>query len=215
MRFSPVSIAVVLLASSQSVADVSPYAGQQARQIKAFTSQDIADLEAGRGMGMARAAELNGYPGPAHVLELATDLELIPEQVHAVTAIRERMSAGARPLGAEILRLERDLDGGFASGLVAEDVLAAQTEAIGTLQGRLRAVHLAAHLATKAALTPVQIARYQELRGYTTTPAHDDMAATTITRTERASAGGTITIWPSAGSRASATSCTPPSSRSH
>jgi hypothetical protein len=94
--------------------------------------------------------------------------------VRAVTAIRDEMSAGARSLGAEILRLERDLDGNFASGLVAKDALTAQTEAIGTLQGRLRAIHLTAHLATKAVLTPVQIARYQELRGYTTSPVHDE-----------------------------------------
>lgn len=174
MRLLAIFTAGVLFASSQSMADVSPYAGQQMREIKALSSQDIADLEAGRGLGMARAAELNGYPGPAHVLELATDLGLTPEQVRAVTAIRDRMSAGARPLGAEILSLERDLDGGFASGMVAEDALAAQTGAIGTLQGRLRAIHLAAHLATKVVLTPVQIARYQELRGYTTSPAHDE-----------------------------------------
>jgi hypothetical protein len=174
MRFLAISTAIVLLTSSQSIADVSPYAGQQTREIKALSSQDVADLEAGRGMGMARAAELNGYPGPAHVLELAADLGLTPEQVRAVTDIRDRMSAGTRPLGAEILRLERDLDGSFASALIAADTLAAQTGEIGTLQGKLRAVHLAAHLATKAALTPVQIARYQELRGYTASPAHED-----------------------------------------
>jgi Spy/CpxP family protein refolding chaperone len=174
MRFSAILITGILFTSSQGMADVSPYAGQQIREIKALSSQDIADLEAGRGLGMAKAAELNGYPGPAHVLELATDLGLTPEQARAVTAIRDRMSAGARPLGAEILRLERDLDGNFASGLVAEDALAAETEAIGALQGRLRAIHLTAHLATRAVLTPVQIARYQELRGYTTSPAHDE-----------------------------------------
>ena len=36
----------------------------------------MADLRAGRGMGLALAAELNGYPGPAHVLELADKLDL-------------------------------------------------------------------------------------------------------------------------------------------
>jgi hypothetical protein len=41
-----------------------PYAGLEARAIKALSEQQIADLEAGRGMGMALAAELNGYPGP-------------------------------------------------------------------------------------------------------------------------------------------------------
>ena len=32
--------------------------------------------------------------------------------------------------------------------------------------GQLRAVHLRAHLAMKAALTPEQFARYDRLRGY-------------------------------------------------
>ena len=31
-------------------------------------------------MGLAKAAELNHYPGPAHVLTLATELALTPDQ---------------------------------------------------------------------------------------------------------------------------------------
>ena len=54
----------------------SPYAGMQSRAVKALTDQQIADLRAGRGMGLALAAELNGYPGPMHVLELADRLSL-------------------------------------------------------------------------------------------------------------------------------------------
>jgi hypothetical protein len=148
-----------------------PYAGQETRTLKALSDQDIAALQNGEGMGMAKAAELNGYPGPKHVLEVASELGLTPEQVRAITAIRDRMSAGAKPLGAEILRRERDLDGSFASGTVVDDGLALQTEAIGALEGRLRAVHLAAHLATKALLTPAQIERYEHLRGYKAGPA--------------------------------------------
>jgi hypothetical protein len=50
---------------------LSPYAGQQTRAIKALSPEDLAGLLNGEGMGMAKAAELNGYPGPVHVLELA------------------------------------------------------------------------------------------------------------------------------------------------
>jgi hypothetical protein len=39
---------------------------------------------------------------------------------------------------------------------------------LATMQGHLREVHLRAHLATKALLTDAQIARYNELRGYST-----------------------------------------------
>jgi hypothetical protein len=49
----------------------SPYAGSHTRDIKALSAQEAADLRAGRGMGLALATELNGYPGPLHVLELA------------------------------------------------------------------------------------------------------------------------------------------------
>ena len=53
-----------------------PYAGQQTRPIKALSDQQVADLIAGRGIGLALAAELNGYPGPSHLLELADRLDL-------------------------------------------------------------------------------------------------------------------------------------------
>ena len=58
----------------------SPYAGEQSRSIKSLSQQDVADYMAGKGMGCAKAAELNGYPGPAHVLELADQLALTPSQ---------------------------------------------------------------------------------------------------------------------------------------
>jgi hypothetical protein len=44
--------------------------------------------------------------------------------------------------------------------------LTAETAAIGELQGRLRSVHLSAHLETRAMLNLDQIARYEQLRGY-------------------------------------------------
>ena len=53
-----------------------PYAGQQTRSIKALSDEDIASLQKGERMGLAKAAELNGYPGPVHVLALAGKLGL-------------------------------------------------------------------------------------------------------------------------------------------
>ena len=50
------------------------------RSIKALSEQQVNELGAGRGMGLALAAELNGYPGPSHVLELADKLELSADQ---------------------------------------------------------------------------------------------------------------------------------------
>jgi Spy/CpxP family protein refolding chaperone len=143
-----------------------PYAGQQTRTIKALSDDEIAALLNGEGMGFAKAAELNGYPGPAHVLTLAQQLKLTDKQRQQVQAIFDRMSATAKPLGAELVERERVLDQLFAKSEITPNQLAAETAAIAELQGRLRCAHLAAHLDTRALLSVDQIALYQQLRGY-------------------------------------------------
>jgi Spy/CpxP family protein refolding chaperone len=143
-----------------------PYAGQQSRTIKALSGEDIAALLQGEGMGMAKAAELNGYPGPKHVLILAEELKLTARQRREIRAVFDRMSAAAKPLGAELVERERALDQQFAEREITQDRLAAETGAIGELQGRLRSVHLTAHLETRALLSPDQIVLYEQLRGY-------------------------------------------------
>src|SRR5689334_17464381 len=70
--FAVSAFAVPVLAD----APVAPYAGQQTRTIKALSPADVAALLKGEGMGMAKAAELNGYPGPLHVLTLSQELKL-------------------------------------------------------------------------------------------------------------------------------------------
>jgi len=156
------ALAVPVLAD----APITPYAGQQTRAIKALSDDDIAGLLKGEGMGYAKAAELNGYPGPKHVLDLADRLKLTEAQRQQVQAIFDRMSASAKPLGAELVERERVLDQLFQKGEITPDRLAAETAGIAELQGRLRSVHLAAHLETRALLTPDQIAQYEHLRGY-------------------------------------------------
>jgi hypothetical protein len=143
-----------------------PYAGQQARQIKALSEADIAALLKGEGMGFAKAAELNGYPGPKHVLDLASQLKLTEAQRRRVQTIFDRMSAAAKPLGSELVERERVLDQLFQKGEVTSDKLAAETTGIAELQGRLRDVHLIAHLETRALLDADQTVLYQQLRGY-------------------------------------------------
>ena len=66
--------------SPQHHAQSNPYAGDQARDIKALSQQEVKQYLSGAGMGFARAAELNRYPGPMHVLELSDQLALTPEQ---------------------------------------------------------------------------------------------------------------------------------------
>src|SRR5712691_2371518 len=81
IKFTHTLCAVALTVAASGVhAQTSPYAGEQQRSIKALSERDIAELQSGHGMGLAKSAELNGYPGPAHVLELAAPLELTAEQ---------------------------------------------------------------------------------------------------------------------------------------
>src|SRR5436190_5464577 len=147
-------------------AQPAPYAGQQSRAIKALSDDDIAALLKGEGMGMAKAAELNGYPGPAHVLALAAQLKLSDAQRQQVQLVFDRMSANAKSLGAELVDRERMLDRRFAAGEISADRLAQETAAIALLQGKLRSVHLGAHLETRPILTSEQMTAYQRLRGY-------------------------------------------------
>lgn len=148
----------------------SPYAGQQSREIKALSRGEVDDLVNGRGMGLARPAELNQYPGPLHVLELASELRLSPAQRDEVEASRARMSAKARGLGAQILALERELDAAFARRTIDQARLNRLTAQIGVKQGLLRAAHLEAHIETAGLLSLEQISRYDMLRGYGSTP---------------------------------------------
>ena len=144
----------------------SPYAHQGSKELKTLSQQEVDDLTNGAGMGLARAAELNGYPGPRHVLELADSLALTAEQRGIARVIFDGMQGRARELGGRILEAEKALDAAFAGGEQTEEALAAAVAEIARLQGELRTVHLQAHLATRALLTEHQIHEYDRLRGY-------------------------------------------------
>ena len=117
-------------------------------------------------MGLAKAAELNGYPGPMHVLELSSELKLTASQTQDVQASFDRMKASAQRLGAEIIKQEAALDAAFAERKINEAALGKATASIGKLQAELRATHLKAHLETTEILTKEQVALYVKLRGY-------------------------------------------------
>ena len=166
------SCALVLLAGSASSNAQSPYVGQELRGIKALSPQEISDYLSGRGMGLAKAAELNGYPGPAHVLELAVQLELTAEQRAKTEALFQKMQSSAVTLGKELVEQERGLDHLFASRTVNAAILASSLAHIGRLQSQLRQVHLEAHLEQTTLLTRQQVARYIQLRGYAASSGH-------------------------------------------
>jgi len=158
--------AALLLISAAAANAQTPYAGMQTRSIKALSEQQVADLSTGRGMGLAQAAELNGYPGPVHVLELVDKLNLSADQRASVQRLFDSMKAEALPLGAKLLEQEADLDKQFATHTVTPDSLKASTAAVAATQGALRETHLKYHLSMVAVLSPGQKQRYAELRGY-------------------------------------------------
>ncbi len=144
----------------------SPYAGDEARAVKALSPEEVAAYRAGEGMGLARAAELNHYPGPKHVLEMADTLDLNDAQRRQTQAAFEAMRAAAVPLGEKIVAREAALDALFAEGRAAAEPVRALLDEIGQLQAELRFAHLNAHLAMKAILSEHQVHRYDQLRGY-------------------------------------------------
>jgi Spy/CpxP family protein refolding chaperone len=163
-----VATALALAPGTMRAQAQQPYAGLEARSIKALSEQQIADLRAGRGMGLALAAELNGYPGPMHVLELAEPLGLSDQQRAKMQELLAAMKAEAVPLGEKLIVQEADLDGQFADKTITSASLKASTDAIGATHAALRATHLKYHLSTVEVLTPAQVQRYTELRGYMT-----------------------------------------------
>jgi hypothetical protein len=145
----------------------SPYAGQQSRAITSLSAEELQDYLDGKGMGLARAAELNGYPGPMHVLELAEPLELSADQRARTQALLATMRADAIAAGRELIDAEHALDELFRTRAVSEGSLERAMAEIGERQAAVRRVHLRAHLAQVEILRPEQIHRYAELRGYT------------------------------------------------
>ena len=144
-----------------------PYAGQETRAIASLSAEEIEGLRAGAGLGYAISAELNGYPGPRHLLDLADEIGLSAEQIAAIEAVFAEMNAEARTLGEARIAAEAALDDGLRgrarSMQAALDALVAEA---GRADAALRAVHLAAHLEVKPLLSRHQIMMYNRLRGY-------------------------------------------------
>ena len=173
LRFVALAVATVSMHAPAQHAGHSPYAGQQQRAIKALSDQEVKDLLDGAGAGLAKAAELNRYPGPPHALELAAALELTSAQREALEALVKRHRAEARRLGARVVELERELDALFASGAADAASVDRVLAMLGEANARLRGSHLKTHLETRALLSPAQVDRYVELRGYGGAPAQD------------------------------------------
>ena len=143
-----------------------PYKGFIARDIASLSDEDIRQLQSGAGWGLALPAELNGHPGPLHVLELVEELALSEDQVTRVTQLYDEMRAEAVVAGRALVAAERALDMGFSAGGLVAGELRRLVQSAEEARAELRYIHLSRHLATVEILSRHQIATYSVLRGY-------------------------------------------------
>ncbi|MCC6457964.1 MAG: DUF305 domain-containing protein [Caldilineaceae bacterium] len=144
----------------------SPYASQLVTPVRGLTVEEVDDLMQGRGMGFARMAELNNYPGPRHLLDLQDELSLTPDQVTQIELVFQAMQTDAQALGRDIVLQEQALSDAFVAGTIDSAALTTQVRLLGEDYGQLRNIHLQAHLEVTPVLTAEQIAHYNDLRGY-------------------------------------------------
>lgn len=164
---------IVLVCSTFVVAQKSLYAGEERRTIKSLSEKEVEQYLSGAGMGLAKAAELNHHPGPKHVLDLADTLKLTGTQKKDLEKVVGEMKSNAVQLGKDIVEKEKLLNEAFASDTITSERLEQLTNEIGTLQGKLRFIHLQAHIAAKKVMTKHQIMTYDVLRGYSTGAMHN------------------------------------------
>ena len=162
-------ILILIPMSTFSAADhshKSKYAGEEKREIKSLSETDIEELKNGKGWGLAKAAELNGVPGPVHLLEMKEEIDLSAKQIRAIEDIYKKMKQEAISLGLELIELERELNNHFANQTITDELLRQILQGIAQVHRQLRYVHLSAHLNTPDILKSEQITHYNKLRGY-------------------------------------------------
>ena len=147
-----------------------PYAGMQNRAVKSLSDDDIKELRRGGGWGLALAAELNGMPGPAHLLELKAQIPLTDDQVAKTQALLNDMRKAAIPTGERLIAAETALETAFAKGAINEASLRGLLAESESARTELRFIHLSQHFKTVQYLKPEQIKRYNILRGYAEDP---------------------------------------------
>jgi Spy/CpxP family protein refolding chaperone len=143
-------------------APTNPYAGTPAGLSDAQRAQYLS----GEGMGFAKPAEMNHYPGPRHVLQNAERIKLSSAQLAATQKLFDGVQQKAKELGKQIVDREDELIRIFSSQTADEARVKQLTAEIGNLQGELRAAHLTAHLKERSLLSAEQVRIYDEARDY-------------------------------------------------
>ena len=135
-------------------------------EIRGLDQDTIEGYLTGKGLGQALPAELDGYPGPRHTIDMAEELELTEEQLAQVQALFDDMQSAVIPLGDKYLESVAELELAFREGTITDEYLQSQLENITGIEAQMRYVHLSTHLATIDILSHDQIMQYNMMRGY-------------------------------------------------
>jgi Spy/CpxP family protein refolding chaperone len=165
-RDTPFKVEPQIVITPSNPTSPSPYVGFETREVKTLSTERQEGLKRGAGLTYALAAELNGYPGPMHVLELADQLGLDADQKSRTRILFDKTRKDAIVVGQALLAAEANLDRLFQLKQVTYDRVEAQTAVAAGQEARLRAIHLNAHLTMRDILTPEQTESYERLRGY-------------------------------------------------
>lgn len=166
MLFMLVFVTGLIALAQDSTATPSGYDSLLDTEIRGISEEDIDGYRTGAGLGFALPAELNGYPGPRHVLDLSDELDLDEQQLDEIQSLYDEMLLQAIALGEQILQAEAELELAFREETISTEYLADQLDLIGDLRADLRYVHLSTHLSTITILTTHQVQQYNVLRGY-------------------------------------------------
>jgi hypothetical protein len=154
------------------LASQSPYVDEEFRDLKSFSDNDIQAISSGQGWGLAKPAELNGVPGPAHVLELKSKLNLTEQQIKSIESVWQEMNSSAITAGQEYLLAEEKIEQYFRIKNndieTLNDLLAQSAKS----HSKLREIHLTAHIKMLPLLNKNQIKHYSMLRGYSSETDH-------------------------------------------
>jgi hypothetical protein len=164
------AITTVIATAQDHSGHASRYAGFETRAIKSLSETDIEELRRGGGWGLALAAELNGIPGPAHLLELRDEIPLSAEQVTHIQTIFEEMRTEAIATGVRLIEAEAAIEAAFRDGALDDTRLQSLITEAEAARAELRFIHLSRHLSTPRLLSEEQVARYNALRGYGSDP---------------------------------------------
>lgn len=146
----------------------SDYIEFENRKIKALSKGDIDELLEGKGWGLALAAELNGYPGPVHLLEMteAGKLDLNTTQFAEIKKLHNEMRSKVIPLGKKYVMSEQALNDSFAKNDIDDVKLRQLVSETYKYLSELKYTHLSYHLKTVKILSKTQNNEYNRLRGY-------------------------------------------------